>query len=136
MRIGATFILICLIIFWAVNIYAQGNNYPWNDPKILSGELYGRTVTVEGKVSSVYNFVRAAFIYFGDPNQDFMAVIYRPAFGEFDYKINEYFEGKRVRITGLLEESKGQPVIIIKMKSQVEVLDQKKEDSPPGGKYE
>jgi len=80
----------------------------------------GEYLTVEGLIASVYTSGKGnTFLNFGAPyaNQTFTAVVFSSASSRFMGLHN--WEGRRVRVTGLVKLYKGRPEIILERPTQL-----------------
>lgn len=87
-------------------------------------DYLGRVVTVEGRVSSVYQSKKVTILKFG--RSKFKAVIFKndlPVLISFGMDINKDYKGKVLRITGKIKEYKDDFEIIIRHPSAIEVLE-------------
>jgi hypothetical protein len=107
----------------------ENKNGFWQDIKIISPEqaglFLGRFETVEGRVLSTRVSDKAVFLSFGrNSKKAFKAMIFKDDLDSFDRDnllSNNFYKGKRVRITGLIRDYGG-PEIIISHPSQIENL--------------
>lgn len=85
---------------------------------------YGKYKTVEGRIVDTHNSGKACFLNF-HPNWKiyFTAVIFRSDFHKFPDKPEEYYFGKKVRVSGYIKKYQGKPEIILKYPSQIEILE-------------
>lgn len=99
----------------------------WQDIKIILAEnadfFLGKIKTVEGRVRNTSITEKAIYLNFGkDPKRDFTAVIFKDDLDLFDRDIllaNNFYKGKKLRITGLIKDYNG-PEIIVSHPSQIE----------------
>jgi DNA/RNA endonuclease YhcR with UshA esterase domain len=92
----------------------------WKD----AASYYGEYKTVEGTIVATYNSGKACFLNFhSNWKKYFTAVIFRSDFHKFPDNPEQYYDGKKVRITGKIKEYQGKPEIILKSPSQIEILD-------------
>ena len=82
---------------------------------------YGENVTVEGEVSSVYKMPKVCFLRFDEDRKSLTAVIFARSFPDFPPSPEDYYKGKRVKITGLIKKYKGNPEIILDYPGQIEI---------------
>jgi len=102
----------------------------WQQNKIIATsearDHLGELITVEGRVLKVKKTNSAVYLNFGrDYCKDFSAVIFSDYFNLFnEQKINleNYYQGKTVRVSGLIKEYHG-PEIIVRHPSQIEIVD-------------
>jgi len=90
----ATVLLICTTV--AVSQHA----IPWQD----AANYYGQVKTVEGTIVETKNTGKVCFLNFS-PNwrTDFTAVIFASDFGKFPPNPDNYYRGKKVRVTGSIQ---------------------------------
>lgn len=101
----------------------------WQEVKIISpdtaDDFMGKIETVEGKVMNTSVSEKAIYLNFGkDYKTDFTAVIFKDDLDAFDKQAlvaNNFYRGKKLRITGLIKEYNG-PEIIVRHPSQIENL--------------
>jgi len=92
---------------------------PWQD----AAKYYGNYLTVEGTIIATYNSGKACFLNFHpDYNRYFGAVIFASDFSRFPKNPENYYYGKKVRVSGEIKEYRGKPEIILDDPSQIEIL--------------
>ena len=92
----------------------------WQD----ADKHYGEYAAVEGKIVATLNSGKACFLNF-HPNYKkyFTAVIFASAFSLFPANPENFYYGKKVRVSGYIKEYKGKPEIILNDPSQIEILE-------------
>jgi micrococcal nuclease len=91
----------------------------WQD----AAKHYGAYATVEGTIVATHNSGKACFLNFHpDYKRYFTAVIFASAFPRFPANPENYYYGKKVRVSGNIKEYKGKPEIILNDPSQIEIL--------------
>jgi DNA/RNA endonuclease YhcR with UshA esterase domain len=97
----------------------KGKVISWRD----AAKHYGEHATVEGTIVATHNSGKACFLNF-HPNyrRYFTAVIFASAFSRFPKNPENFYSGKRVRVSGYIKEYKGSPEIILNDPKQIEVL--------------
>ncbi|MBN1675300.1 MAG: thermonuclease family protein [Kiritimatiellae bacterium] len=91
----------------------------WRDADKHVGEY----VTVTGTVVSTYNSGKACYLNFHkDYKKHLTAVIFASAFHRFAEEPERYFDGKQVRVTGLIQEYGGRPEIVVEYPFQLETI--------------
>ena len=92
----------------------------WQD----AAKHYGEYAKVEGKIVATHNSGKACFLNF-HPNYKkyFTAVIFASAFSLFPANPENFYYGKKVRVSGYIKEYKGKPEIILNDPSQIEILE-------------
>lgn len=91
----------------------------WQD----AAKHYGEYATVEGTIVATHNSGKACFLDFHpDYKRYFTAVIFASAFSHFPANPENYYYGKKVRVSGYIKEYKGKPEIILNDPSQIEIL--------------
>lgn len=91
----------------------------WQD----AAKHYGVYATVEGTIVTTHNSGKACFLNFHpDYKRYFTAVIFASAFSRFPANPENYYYGKRVRVSGYIKEYKEKPEIILNDPSQIEIL--------------
>ena len=106
----------------------QNNRGLWGALQVIQPQdakrYLNQIVTVEGRVSSIYQSSRVTILNFGQSR--FKAVIFKeeyPIFMASGVSIQKSYSGKTLRITGKLKEYKDNFEIILRHPSNVEVLD-------------
>ena len=101
-----------------------------SDPNVISwqdvGNYEGETRTVEGTIVGAYrSSANAVYLHFHDPYQGyFYAVIFSVDLKNFPFNPEDFYRGKEVRVTGLIQffqGSRNHPEITVKNPSQIEV---------------
>lgn len=91
----------------------------WRD----AAKHYGEYATVEGTVVATRNTGKVCFLNFHrDYKRSFTAVIFASAFSRFPTNPENYYHGKKVRVSGLIKEYQGRPEMILEDLAQIEVL--------------
>jgi len=91
----------------------------WQD----AAKYYGKYVVVEGIIVATHNSGKVCFLNFHpDYKRYFTAVIFASAFPHFTANPENYYYGKKVRVSGYIKEYKGKPEIILNDPSQIEIL--------------
>lgn len=91
----------------------------WQD----AAKHYGEYTTVEGTIVATHNSGKVCFLNFHpDYKRYFTAVIFASAFSRFPANPENYYYGKKVRVSGYIKEYKGKPEIILNDPSQIEIL--------------
>ena len=91
----------------------------WRD----AAKHYGEYATVEGTVVATHNSGKACFLNFHpDYKRYFTAVIFASAFSRFPANPENYYYGKKVRVSGYIKEYEGKPEVILNNPSQIEIL--------------
>jgi len=91
----------------------------WQD----AAKHYEEYTTVEGTIVVTHNSGKACFLNFHpDYKRYFTAVIFASDFSRFPANPENYYYGKRIRVTGYIKEYKGKPEIILNDPSQIEIL--------------
>lgn len=101
---------------------------PWEQ----AGSVVGQTAAVYGKVIDVRRVGRITFINFDDQRPArFAGVVFEEQLANFPTPPEELYEGKIVRIIGLVSTFKDQPQIVVTRPQQIEVLAAMPEPSRP-----
>ena len=96
-----------------------GQIISWQD----AAKHYGEYATVEGTIVVTHNSGTACFLNFHpDYKRYFTAVIFASAFSRFPANPENYYYGKKVRVSGYIKGHKGKPEIILNDPSQIEIL--------------
>jgi len=91
----------------------------WQD----AAKHYGEYATVEGRIVVTHNSGKACFLNFHpDYKRYFTAVIFALDFSHFPESPENYYYGKKVRVSGYIKEYQGKPEIILDDPSQIEIL--------------
>lgn len=92
----------------------------WRD----ADKHYGEYVTVEGTIVVTHNSGRACFLNF-HPNYKryFSAVIFASDFSRFPNDPENYYNNKKVRVSGYIKEYKGKPEIILRNPNQIKIIE-------------
>jgi micrococcal nuclease len=101
----------------------------WQDIKIIPAEkasqFIGKIEIVEGRVRNASVSEKAIYLNFGkNPKTDFTAVIFKDdldLFNKDELVSNNFYKGKKLRVTGLIKEYNG-PEIIVSHPWQIEDL--------------
>ena len=71
-----------------------------------------------------YKSEAVCFLNFNpDYNKGFFAVIHSSVFERFPSVPENFYRGRRVRVSGIVKEFKGRPQIILESPQQIEVLE-------------
>jgi len=133
-RLGVTVAAVVLVMYLAkvwfvdqrradlpshVTTSGQVEVISWQD----AAEHYGESATVEGTIIATRNTGKACFLNFHqDYKHNFTAVIFASDFPLFPANPQNYYKGKKVRVSGYIKDYKGQPEIILNDPSQIEIL--------------
>jgi len=91
----------------------------WQD----AAKHYGEYATVEGTIVATHNSGKACFLNFHpDYKRYFTSVIFASAFPRFPANPENYYYGKKVRVSGYIKEYEGKPEIVLNDPSQIEIL--------------
>lgn len=119
------YLLLLLICFISFGIQAQ----ECDKTVFEAHEVVGEEMTICGKVYQVATPKgikgNPTYINMGDkyPNHPFTVVIWGQDAMQFPMGTLKSFEGKEIAVTGLVEEYKGKPQIIVKDVEQVVVIE-------------
>ena len=110
-----------------VDIVISKSRRPAGTAQVISwrdaAKHYGEHATVEGTIVSTHNSGKACFLNFHpDYKRYFTAVIFASAFSRFPPNPENYYYGKKVRVSGYIKEYKGKPEIILNEPSQIKIL--------------
>ena len=89
-----------------------------------AGNYYAKEAIVEGRIASASRSkTNTVFLNFEKayPNQCFSAVVFSSDQYKFVASPENYYNGKNVRVRGLIKEYQGKPEIIVNNPSQIEV---------------
>lgn len=90
-----------------------------------AGNYIGQEKVVEGKIVDGYKSrTNTVFLNFDKPypNSCFTAVIFSSTLINFPEDPHKFYEGKIIRVKGLIKEYEGRPEIILEDRSQIEVI--------------
>jgi hypothetical protein len=91
----------------------------WQD----AAKHYGEYTTVEGTIVVTHNSGKACFLNFHPDYKRYLtAVIFASAFSQFPKNPENYYNGRKVRVSGYIKEYNGKPEIILNDPSQIEIL--------------
>ena len=131
-RVGVVVAAVVLVMFLAKMWFVdqRGGGTPrgrhgiaaiisWKD----AGKFIGEYATVEGTIVASYNSGKACFLNFHpEHKQHFTVVIFKSAFALFPANPEQFYKGKKVRVSGHIKEYQGKPEIIVNDPSQLEIL--------------
>lgn len=126
-RLASIIAAIILVMFFA-KIWFVDSQRPTDKIKVISWQeahkYYGQYVAVEGTIVATFNSGKACFLNF-HPNYKryFTAVIFASAFPSFPSDPENYYHGKKVRVTGFIKKYGEAPEIILNNPSQIEILE-------------
>jgi len=98
-----------------------------NDPAVISyldaKKYVGQIKTVEGTIIRTYKSDKNnVYLNFHDPYKGyFSAVIFAKDLNNFPFTPEIFYRGKEVRITGMIELYEGDPEIVVRNPSQIEI---------------
>ena len=142
-RLGVTVAAVVLVMYFAkvwfvdqrpadfpsqVPTSGQGESQQSTSPvQVISwqdaAKHYGESATVEGTIVAAHNSGKACFFNFHpDYKRYFTAVIFASAFSRFPANPENYYSGKKVRVSGYIKEYNGKPEIILNDPRQIEIL--------------
>lgn len=124
-KVGAV-TLAALVVLYAAKIWlrpgtrdAAGDVISWRQAAKHTDEY----LTVEGRIVRTHRTEKACFLNFHpDWRRSFSAVIFASRFDAFPPNPEEHYRGKLVRVTGLIQEYKGRPEVILDSPDQIEVV--------------
>ena len=91
----------------------------WQD----AAKHYGEYATVEGTIVDTFNSGKACFLHFHPDYKHYLtAVIFASDFSRFPANADNYYSGKKVRVSGYIKDYKGSPEIILNDPGQIELL--------------
>jgi micrococcal nuclease len=114
-------LILLALVFWGSICLCQ-EVISWRD----AAKYYGQQKTIEGNIVVTRNTGKACFLNFSENwKTDFTAVIFASDFPKFPPNPETYYKGKRVRVTGRVQEYQGKPEIILRTASQVVLVAEK-----------
>jgi DNA/RNA endonuclease YhcR with UshA esterase domain len=118
-RLNISLILIVFLLTIGGICLAQ-QIIPWDK----ADKYYGQNVTVEGTIVATHKSEKACFLNFHqDWKTHFAAVIFKSDFSKFPPNSETYYRGKKVHVTGVVEEFNDKPRIILKSPSQIKIVE-------------
>ena len=91
----------------------------WQD----AAKHYGEYVTVEGTIVATHNSGKACFLNFHPDYKRYLTlVIFASDFSLFPANAENYYSGKKVRVSGYIKAYKGKPEIILNDPAQIELV--------------
>lgn len=115
-------VLLMVVVVFAVlcaNKAIASDVISWQD----AAKYYGQHKTVEGTIVLTKCTPKVCFLNFHpDYKTYFTAVIFASDWSKFPANPDTFYEGKKVRVTGLIKEYQGKPEIILKQQGQIEVV--------------
>ena len=88
-----------------------------------AGRYVGQTITVEGRIVRTKDIGSITFLNFGKKRGDFTVVIRAEDYDHFPAPPAELYRGKKVWVTGEVNEYKGTPQIIVHSPKQIETFE-------------
>ena len=86
-----------------------------------AGNYIGQDVIVEGTIVDTYDSGEAIFLNFDENySETFTAVIFSSDEYKFDFEPEDYYLGKKVKVSGKVKEYQGAPEIIVEEAGQIE----------------
>jgi len=135
LRAGITVVAIAVLIYlaniWLIQPFFKTGNRQDGTKKYLDiiswrdAQRYrNRFVTVEGTVVATYNNGRVCFLNFHpDYKRHFTAVIFASSFPDFPKNPEQYYYGKKVRVTGYVKEYNGKPEMVLNYPKQIQIVE-------------
>lgn len=88
-----------------------------------AAKVIGKIAFVCGPVASVEQRGRVTLLMFGG-EQDFKVAVYEQSRDRFDKPLDEMYQGKLVRVRGLVDTFREVPQIVVSDPSQIEIIDE------------
>ncbi len=96
---------------------------PVNVPLADAANNVGKNIIIEGTITKSHNSGKVIFLNFKDGlNLYLTCVIFASDFGNFPEKPEEFYLGKKVRVSGKVKEYKGAPEIVLSSQKQITLL--------------
>lgn len=96
-------------------------NLRWQDAR----QAVGETAFISGKIIDVNTVGRVNFLNFDTKRPaDFVVVVFREKLGNFPQPLKETYEGKIVRVRGVVSLFKDRPEMEVTSHDQIEILDE------------
>jgi phosphatidylserine/phosphatidylglycerophosphate/cardiolipin synthase-like enzyme len=93
----------------------------WKD----AARFYNREVTIEGKITTIYNSGRVMWLQFSEDWQtDMKVVIFQADWGKWTQRPDLIFKDKVIRVTGKVVEYQGAPEIVINDPKSISIVGQ------------
>ena len=125
-KVGAVTVA-ALVVLYAAKVWLGGSRGEARDGDVISWRQAAKHtdeyLTVEGRIVQTHRTEKVCFLNFhADWRHSFTAVIFARRFDDFPPEPEEHCRGKTVRVTGLIQEYKGRPEIILDSPDQIEVV--------------
>ena len=120
-RINVSLIMIGFLLTTGSMCLAQ-EIIPWDQ----ADKYYGKNVTVEGTIvnTAIGKHGKECFLNFNsDWQQGLTAIIFHGDRSKFPPAPEEFYNGKEVQITGVVQELQGKPGIILNDPSQIKIVE-------------
>ena len=92
---------------------------PWNE----AAKWYNATMTVEGVITRTANTGRVTYLNFSSRNNDMKVVIFPQDAAKFSQPPEKMYQGKKIQVTGKVEEYQGGPEIIVRSPAQIRIVE-------------
>lgn len=93
-------------------------------PYTKADSFIGRLVAVEGVVVNTYRSKKILILNFHqDYKRHFSAVIFATDLSRFPPHPEDFYNKRRLRVTGIIKEYKGAPQIVVKDPAQIQILE-------------
>ncbi len=92
---------------------------PWNE----AAKWYNATMTVEGVITRTANTGRVIYLNFSSRNNDMKVVIFPQDAAKFSQPPEKMYQGKKIQVTGKIEEYQGAPEIIVRSPAQIRIVE-------------
>ena len=114
-------------VFLFLSLVSNAQSTPPTIKPEEAQKYIGQTVTVCGKIFTARFLEQAnkqpTLLNMGAafPNQPFTVVIFGESRSNFTYKPEEFLNGKDICVTGLIQEYKGKPQMIVTKEAEIKV---------------
>lgn len=92
---------------------------PWTE----AAKWYNANATVEGVVTRTANTGRVIYLDFSPRNSDMKVVIFPQDAAKFPQPPEKMYQGKKIQVTGKIQEYQGAPEIIVRSPAQIKIVE-------------
>ncbi|MFN8475502.1 MAG: phospholipase D-like domain-containing protein [Anaerolineae bacterium] len=92
---------------------------PWNE----AAKWINTNATVEGVITRTTNTGRVIYLDFSPRNKDMTVVIFPQDAAKFPQPPEKMYQGKKIQVTGKIQEYQGAPEIIVRSPDQIKIVE-------------
>ena len=92
---------------------------PWTE----AAKWYNANATVEGVITRTANTGRVIYLDFSPRNSDMKVVIFPQDAAKFPQPPEKMYQGKKIQVTGKIQEYQGAPEIIVRSPAQIKIVE-------------